>query len=142
MPLSLEIITPIGVVYSSAVEYVYIPGAEGELGFLPGHEPLMTTLVPGELRCKVVDSPHEEFLVVGSGFVKIANDKLAIVTDLALDDSQIDEQSAEKAMAAAQEALKNQSALSKEEHARFEAQLAKQIALLNFKKKKHTRRNS
>ena len=48
--LKLEIVTPEGVTYSENVEMVTLPGSEGELGVYPKHVPLLTTLVPGELR--------------------------------------------------------------------------------------------
>lgn len=137
MPINLEIITPMGIARSMEAEYVYAPGSQGELGILPGHEPLITTLMPGELRCKAIGTGQEEFLVVGEGFLQIVNDRVSVVTDLALHDAQIDEHSAEKAIAAAREALKERENLSREEQARFEANLTKQLAVLSFKKKKH-----
>ena len=48
--LKLEIVTPEEKIYSEDVEMVTLPGSEGELGVYPKHVPLLTTLVPGELR--------------------------------------------------------------------------------------------
>ena len=45
----LDIVTAERVVYSADVDEVVVPGAEGQLGILPHHTPLMTTLAPGEL---------------------------------------------------------------------------------------------
>lgn len=137
MPISLEIVTPLGVVRSLDTEYVYVPGAQGELGILPGHEPLITIISPGELRCKPAGTEQEEFLVVGNGFLQVVNDRITVVTDLALEDAQIDEHSVEKAIAAAKEALKERETMSREEQARYEANLAKQLAVLSFKKRKN-----
>jgi F-type H+-transporting ATPase subunit epsilon len=58
-----------------------------------------------------------------------------MVTDLALNSSQIDEGSVERAIQEAQEVLKTRSEMSREEQARFEANLTKQIMMLNFKRK-------
>ena len=58
-----------------------------------------------------------------------------MVTDLALNSSQIDEGSVERAIQEAQEVLKTRSEMSREEQARFEANLTKQIMMLNFKPK-------
>ena len=55
--LKLEIVTPEEKIYSEDVEMVTLPGSEGELGVYPKHVPLLTTLVPGELR--VVKSGRE-----------------------------------------------------------------------------------
>src|SRR2546421_64553 len=48
--LKLEIVTPEEKIYSEDVEMVTLPGSEGELGVYPKHVPLLTTVVPGELR--------------------------------------------------------------------------------------------
>ena len=58
-----------------------------------------------------------------------------MVTDLAINSSQIDEGSVERAIQEAQEVLKTRSEMSREEQARFEANLTKQIMMLNFKRK-------
>ena len=50
MPLKLEIVTPEARIFSDDVDTVVLPGYEGEMGVLPAHAPLVTTLKPGELR--------------------------------------------------------------------------------------------
>ena len=50
MPLKLEIVTPEARIYSDDVDTVVLPGYEGEMGVLPAHSNLVTTLLPGELR--------------------------------------------------------------------------------------------
>jgi len=50
MPVLLEIVTPERLAYSDEVDAVVLPGSEGELGVLPHHAPLLTTLGIGELR--------------------------------------------------------------------------------------------
>jgi len=47
--LKLEIVTPDGQVYAREVDSVYLPGADGDLGILPQHAPLMTLLGSGEI---------------------------------------------------------------------------------------------
>ena len=54
MPLQLEIVTPERAVYSDEVDAVFCPGIEGELGVLPHHAPLLSTLGIGELRIRTV----------------------------------------------------------------------------------------
>lgn len=81
-----------------------------------------------------MDGP-EESMVVGNGFVQVNDDHVLMVTDLALNSSQIDEGSVERAIQEAQEVLKTRSEMSREEQARFEANLTKQIMMLNFKRK-------
>jgi F-type H+-transporting ATPase subunit epsilon len=53
MPLQLEIVTPEARIFSDEVDTVVLPGVEGELGILPMHAPLVTTLKSswGSCRC-------------------------------------------------------------------------------------------
>ncbi len=138
MSMEFIIISPDDVVIDTAVEYVYLPGSQGEMGVLEHHTALITALQPGELRYKPVDG-KEETIVVGTGFVQVNNDHVLMVTDLALNSGQIDENSVEEAIAAAQEALKQRALLSKEEADRMEVNLTKQIVMLNFKRKQKSK---
>src|SRR5215212_5159015 len=52
MPLQLEIVTPERLAFSDTVDAVQLPGAEGEMGVLPHHAPLLATLGVGELRIR------------------------------------------------------------------------------------------
>ena len=131
MSMEFKVITPDEVAVAATVEYVYLPGSLGEMGVLEHHTALITSLDPGELRYKPLDGP-EESMVVGTGFVQVNDDHVLMVTDLALNSSQIDEGSVERE---AQEVLKARSEMSREEQARFEANLTKQIMMLNFKRK-------
>lgn len=132
--LRLEIVTPEAKVYSEDVEMVVVPGAEGELGILPQHVPLLTGLKPGELR--VSKQGKELFLAVGEGFVEVTQESVIVLTDMALEDSQIDEAAAEAEFEKAQETLRNQR-LNDEEIATVEIALEKSLAQLHVKRRKH-----
>jgi len=67
--LQLEIVTPEAKTFSEEVDMVVLPGVEGELGILPLHVPLMTRLLPGEIR--ITQGQKEVDLVVGTGFVEV-----------------------------------------------------------------------
>src|SRR5438046_9884763 len=86
--LKLEIVTPEEKIYSEDVEMVTLPGSEGELGGYPKHVPLLTTLVPGELR--VLKNGRETVMAIGEGFVEIRADAAAVLTDVALESEKID----------------------------------------------------
>jgi F-type H+-transporting ATPase subunit epsilon len=131
--LRLEIVTPEAKAYSEDVEMVVVPGSEGELGILPQHVPLLTSIKPGELR--VLKDGKETYLAVGEGFVEITQDRVIVLTDMALEDTQIDEAAAQAAFDRAQEALRAQR-LSDEEHATVQASLEKSIAQLMIKRRK------
>ena len=142
--LKLTIVTPSGMIFpakdadgklmSDAVDMVVVPGVEGELGILPMHIPLMTELKPGEL--KITQKGAETFMAVGSGFVEVTQDHVSVLTDMALEEKEINEATAEEAIARAQEALRN-GLVGGEDVATVEANLAKSIAQLQVKRRKH-----
>jgi F-type H+-transporting ATPase subunit epsilon len=131
--LRLEIVTPESKAYSEDVEMVTLPGSEGELGVYPKHVPLLTTLKPGELR--VLKGGREIFLAVGEGFVEIKADAVSVLTDMALETTQIDEAAVEKAIESAKAAMKEDH--TKEEVAALQATLSKAFAQLHVKRRKH-----
>lgn len=131
--LRLEIVTPEHKSYSDDVDYVVIPGIEGELGVLPQHVPLMTQLVPGELR--VTKNGEEIRLAVGEGFVEISGDKVAVLTDMAVRESDIDDAAAEEAVRRAEAAMRD-TKMSDEEHATVKAALQKSLALVRVKRRR------
>ena len=131
--LHLEIVTPEQKIYSDDVDSVVIPGVEGELGVLPEHVPLMTQLLPGELR--VLKGGEELRLAVGEGFVEIGPDKVAVLTDMAVKESEIDESAAEDAVRRAEEAMKKHK-MDDEEYATVKASLQKSLALIRVKRRR------
>jgi F-type H+-transporting ATPase subunit epsilon len=132
--LQLDIVTPEAKTFSEEVDMVVLPGVEGELGILPLHVPLMTRLLPGEIR--ITQGQKQIELVVGNGFVEVMPDKVSILTDMAMSDSEVDEQAAEEAIKRAQAALQNKS-LDAEEVAEIESALARSLAQLKFKRRRH-----
>ena len=131
--LLLEIVTPEAKAFSGEVEMVVLPGVEGELGILPMHVPLMTQLLPGEVR--ILQDGKQTELVVGTGFVEVSQTHVSILTDMAMSDTQIDEQVAEEAVKRA-EARVREKDLSSEEIAEIESTLARSLAQLKFKRRR------
>jgi F-type H+-transporting ATPase subunit epsilon len=103
MPLQLEIVTPERLAYSDTVDSVQLPGSEGELGVLPHHAPLISTLGVGELRIRKGGS-EESFAIVG-GFLQVRPDKVVVMAETADLASEIDLQKAEEARREAERAL-------------------------------------
>ena len=129
--LQLEIVTPEATVYSEAVDMVTLPAVEGQMGVLPQHVRLMTQLVPGELIVR--KNGHEDFLAVGEGLVEVTNDRVSIVTNMAVAIDNIDEAAAEEARERA--AVRLREKLSSEEVASVNAALARSLAQLNVKRR-------
>lgn len=73
---------------SQDVDEVDIPGAEGWIGVLPNHAPLMTTLAPGMVRIK--DGGNEKRIFVRGGFAEISPAGLTILAEEAMPFEEID----------------------------------------------------
>jgi F-type H+-transporting ATPase subunit epsilon len=131
----LEIVTPESKAYSDDVEMVVLPGAEGEMGVLPNHAPLLTLLRPGELRVK--KGGQEIAMAVGGGFAEIHQTMVSVLTDMAIEETKIDEGATQAALDRAQAALKAKD-LGGEEVAAIEASIAKSLAQLHLKRKKRS----
>jgi F-type H+-transporting ATPase subunit epsilon len=105
MPLQLEIVTPERQVYSDTVDSVQVPGSEGELGVLPHHAPLVSTLGVGELRFRK-DGNEESFAIVG-GFLQVRPDRVVVLAETADLASDIDLEKAQEARREAERALES-----------------------------------
>ena len=135
MPLLLDIVTPEKKFFSGEVDNVYLPGTEGELGILPGHVPLVTGIEPGELRYAANGQVEE--LAIGAGFLEVSQEKVTVLTDLAVTDTEIDEAKVEEAMQRAEESLsKIDQSANAEEVAALQGAIAKSMAQLKLKRKR------
>jgi F-type H+-transporting ATPase subunit epsilon len=103
MPLLLEIVTPERLAFSDTVDAVTLPGSEGELGVLPHHAPLVSTLGVGELRIRKGGS--EESFAIAGGFLQVLPDKVVVMAEMADMASDIDIEKAQEARRAAEKAL-------------------------------------
>jgi len=130
--LKLEIVTPNATVYSKDVDMVTLWGVEGQMGIYPQHVRLMTQLVPGEMVVR--KDGIDEFLAVGEGLAEITNNRVSIVTDMAVAAENIDEAKAEEARQHAAARLRER--ISSEEVASVNASLARSLAQLSVKRRR------
>jgi len=105
VPLHLEIVTPERLAFSEDVDAVVCPGIEGELGILPHHAPLLTTLGVGELRIR--RGSEEEYFAIAGGFLQVRPDKVVVMAETADLDSEIDLEKAQEARREAERALES-----------------------------------
>ena len=105
MPLQLEIVTPEKLAYQDEVDSVQLPGSEGELGVLPHHAPLVSTLGAGELRLRK-GGTEESFAIIG-GFLQVLPDKVVVMAETADMASEINLEKAEEARREAERALES-----------------------------------
>ena len=95
MPLQLEIVSPERRVYDDEVDMVIVPGRNGQLGILPRHTRLISSLGVGELRIK--KGGTEQSMLISGGFVEVRPDKVIVMADLAEHSDEIDEARAAEA---------------------------------------------
>ena len=134
MPLQLDIVTPEKKVFSDMVDNVYLPGADGEIGILPQHAGLVTALQPGEMR--YLHHGQVVTLAIGSGFAEVTQQKVTVLTDMALGEGEIDESTTEDAIQRAQEKLASpEHSLDAEEVAYLQGIIAQSSAALHLKRK-------
>ena len=103
MPVDLEIVSPEKLLLAKPVEMVTLPAAEGELGVLPGHAPMIVLLRGGTVRTweggKVVQS-----LYVSGGFAEITGTKVTVLANAATPVADLSRADAEKKLAEAESA--------------------------------------
>ena len=80
--LHLDFVSPESVLFSGDVDQVDLPGAEGDMGILAGHAPLVTTLRPGIVT--IYRGGAREPVVVTGGFAEVGPTGLTVLADRAV----------------------------------------------------------
>ena len=100
----LDIVTPEKTILSENATALQIPAAEGSLGILAGHAPLLAELSVGECVVRLAGGAEEQ-LVIAGGFVEVSRDRVTVLADSAEFAANIDVDRAEQAMARARDLL-------------------------------------
>jgi F-type H+-transporting ATPase subunit epsilon len=116
--------------FEGDVEFIIANGADGELGVLARHAPLMTILKPGALRIQEVLGGTEQLLFVGGGFLEVLPDRVTVLADVAEHADEISVERAEEARRRAQERLAG--TLTTAEEVEFQQALAMAEARLRL----------
>jgi|SRR5271156_6687608 len=132
--LKIEIITPSAKILEDEAEFVQLPGAEGDMGVYPMHETSVIELKAGEVQ--VTRKGKVDVMAIGEGFAEIRPDSIAILTDGAVYEKDIDEAKAEAAVKRAEELLKSNT-LQGEELEATQAALARSLAQIKVKRRHH-----
>jgi len=103
--IKLTVVTPERELLSESVVEVQLPGADGYLGVLPGHAPLITELGVGELTYQPTKSIESTVLAIMSGFAEVLPDRVTVLAETAERAAEIDLARAERALKRAQERL-------------------------------------
>jgi F-type H+-transporting ATPase subunit epsilon len=103
MPIRCEIVSQDRMLFEGDVDIVVLPGSAGEMGILPHHAPLLTTLQYGVI--KVRTKGKEEIFTVAGGVAEVQPDIVTILADAAENVKEIDLDRAEAARKRAEEML-------------------------------------
>lgn len=96
--LTVQIVTPDGLVYDHHANYVSVRTLDGEMGILPRHENMIAVLAVDEVKVKRIDDEdHVNWIAVNGGVIEIANNTITIVADSAERARDIDISRAERA---------------------------------------------
>ena len=121
MPIRCEIISQDRTVFQGDVDIVILPGAGGEMGVLPHHAPVLTTLTYGII--KVRRAGREDVFAVAGGVAEVLPDVVTILADAAENVEEIDVVRAEAARKRAESALTSVSPQSMDDSLVLEAAL-------------------
>jgi F-type H+-transporting ATPase subunit epsilon len=136
MTTRLSVVTAEREVFSDDVDEVIAPGVEGQLGILPHHAPLMTTLLPGELLIK--KGGEEFYLAVSGGFIEARPDHIIVLADTAERVEEIDIARAEEAKRRAEARLAER--VPGVDTARAEAALRRSLVRIRVAERRRRRR--
>lgn len=121
MPIRCEIVSQDRMVFEGDADIVVLPGSEGEMGILPHHSPLLTTLKFGYIKVRTKD--REEVFTVAGGVAEVQPDLVTILADAAENVEEIDISRAEDARRRAEEYLAQGTPQDTDSYLKLEAAL-------------------
>lgn len=130
MKYPLRVVSVERSLFEGDVEFMIANGADGELGVLARHAPLMTILKPGPLRIQETYGGAEQVLFVGGGFLEVLPERVTVLADVAEHADEISVERAEEARLRAQEKLQGE--LTAAEEVEFQNALAMAEARLRL----------
>jgi F-type H+-transporting ATPase subunit epsilon len=92
---SVSVVTPEGPAFEGEAEMLIVPGADGEIGVLARHAPLVAMLKAGNTRVHTGPAEIQEF-ATGPGFFKVEQDRAIALVDDAVPAKEIDADRAER----------------------------------------------
>ena len=101
MPVDLEIVSPEKLLLSRPVDMVVIPAAEGEMGVLVGHAPMIVMLGGGIVRLYQGEAVTDRLFVSG-GFAEVTPERVTVLADEVFTLAELSRGEAERRLAEAQ----------------------------------------
>lgn len=126
--MTVQVVTPDGIVYDHHAAFVQARTTEGELGILPGHTSLIAVLAVDELKVRRIDDEkHVDWVAVNGGVIEISDDMIQIIADSAERERDIDISRAERAKLRAEQEIEeahDKHLIDQEQRARIALQRA------------------
>lgn len=133
---NLEIITQEGVAWSGEAESITLSTADGEIGVMAGHSPLVGVILPGEA---LVRTPQgTKVFAVMNGFLRVTPTSVTVLSDVADALDLIDEKKAEAAREKAQKLMSEK--LTEREFAEAESSLQRSLLQLKVLHRRRSHR--
>ena len=132
MTMHVNIVSAESEIYSGTVTQVFAPAEMGEVGVLPRHAPMLSTLKAGVVRVIPQEGEEQTFYVSG-GILEIQPHVVTILSDTALRAADIDEAAALEAKLRAETAMKDKA--SDMDYAKAKSELIEAIAQIEALKK-------
>jgi F-type H+-transporting ATPase subunit epsilon len=132
MTMHINIVSAENEIYSGTITQVFAPAEMGEVGVMPRHAPMLSTLKPGVVRVISQDGEEQSFYVSG-GILEIQPHVVTILSDTALRAADIDESAALEAKARAEAAMKDKA--SEMDYAKAKSELIEAVAQIEALKK-------
>ena len=121
MTIRCEIVSQDKMVFEGDVDMIVAPGSQGEMGILPNHAPLLTTLDYGVVRVRT--QTGEEIFTVAGGIMEVQPEIITILADTAENVAEIDIARAEAAQKRAEKYLVEGPPVDTDDYLRMEAAL-------------------
>jgi F-type H+-transporting ATPase subunit epsilon len=129
MPIQCEIVTQDKLLFEGPADIVVVPGSEGEMGILPNHSPLLTTLDYGVLRVRY--QGEEQVFTIAGGVLEVRPDVVTVLADVGENVDLIDEARAEEAKRRAERLLAEGPPPETDEYLRIQAALRRSTLRLD-----------
>jgi F-type H+-transporting ATPase subunit epsilon len=134
MPIRCEIVSQDRLVFEGDADIVIAPAADGEMGILPHHSPLLTTLKPGVMRVR--HAGGEELFAISGGVMEVRPEIITVLADAAERADEIDISRAEEARRRAEESLRTGLPANSEAYLAAEAALRRSTLRLQVARRR------
>ena len=121
----INIVSAENEIFTGEAKMFFAPAAKGDIGVLPNHTPLLSQLLPGEVRITLTDGEDEAFYITG-GLLEVQPDGVTVLSDTAVRAHDLDEAAAIEARERAEQLMQGRE--SDIDYAAAQSEFAEAIA--------------